>query len=82
MTSLHLSTTGIASTSTDDKTYAFIEAKLASVGAQRDALAFQISRALEGAEFGGVPISNTTASKLLAKANDLLSTIHELDASF
>jgi hypothetical protein len=82
MTSLHLSTTGLASTSSKDKTYALIETKLADIGAQRDALALQISQALEGAEFGGVPISNTTASMLLAKANGLLSKIHELDASF
>jgi len=82
MTSLHLSTTGLASTSAKDKTYEQIELKLADIGAQRDALALEISQALEAAEFGGVPISTLTASMLLAKANGLISKIHELDASF
>jgi len=82
MTSLQLSTTALASTSSKDKTYELIETKLADIGAERDALALQISQALEGAEFGGVAISNSTASMLLGKANSLLEKIHELEASF
>ncbi|MEA2675113.1 MAG: hypothetical protein QOI92_2305, partial [Chloroflexota bacterium] len=82
MTSLRVSTTALASTSTGDRTYALIETKLADLGAQRDALALEISRALAGAEFGGVAISNSTASKLIGKANGLLDKIHQLEADF
>jgi hypothetical protein len=82
MTSLRVSTTGLASTSAKDKTYELIETKLASLGAQRDALALQISQALEAAEFGGTAISNSTASKLIGKANGLLDKIHQLEADF
>jgi hypothetical protein len=82
MTSLRVSTTGLASTSNGDKTYSLIETKLANLGAQRDALALQISQALEGAEFGGTAISTSTASKLIGKANGLLDKIHELEAAF
>jgi hypothetical protein len=82
MTSLRVSTTALTSTSTGDKTYALIETKLADLGAQRDALALQISQALAGAEFGGVAISNSTASKLIGKANGLLDKIHQLEADF
>jgi hypothetical protein len=80
MTSLRVSTTGLASTSAKDKTYELIETKLADLGAQRDALALQISQALEGAEFGGNAISSSTASKLIGKASGLLDKIHELEA--
>jgi hypothetical protein len=82
MTSLRVSTTALASTSTGDRTYALIETKLANLGAERDALALQISQALAGAEFGGVAISNSTASKLIGKANGLLDKIHQLEADF
>jgi hypothetical protein len=82
MTSLRVSTTALASSSTGDRTYGLIETKLADLGAQRDALALQISQALEGAEFGGNPISNSTASKLIGKANGLLDKIHQLEADF
>jgi hypothetical protein len=82
MTSLRISTTALASTSVGDRTYGLIETKLADLGAQRDALALQISQALAGAEFGGVAISNSTASKLIGKANGLLDKIHQLEADF
>jgi hypothetical protein len=82
MTSLRVSTTALASSSAGDQTYALIETKLADLGAQRDALALQISQALEGAEFGGTAIGGTAASKLIGKANGLLEKIHELEAEF
>ncbi|HXI46746.1 MAG TPA: hypothetical protein VNH13_10625, partial [Candidatus Acidoferrales bacterium] len=82
MTSLRVSTKALASSSAGDKTYNLIETKLANLGAQRDALALQISQLLEGASFSGQAISSSDASKLLGKANGLLDKIHELDAEF
>jgi hypothetical protein len=82
MTTLHLSTTALASSSSNDHTYALIESKLQGLNSQRDALALQISVALENAEFNGQPISNSTASQLIGKANGLLQKAHDLDASF
>jgi hypothetical protein len=82
MTSLRVSTTALASTSSKDGTYELIETKLVNLGAQRDALALQISQALEAAEFAGVPINNATASKLIGKANGLLDKVHQLEADF
>jgi hypothetical protein len=82
MTTLHLSTTALASSSANDKAYAQIETKLLGLNTQRDNLALQISNALESAEFSGQPISNSLASKLVGKANGLLQKAHDLDASF
>jgi len=82
MTTLHLSTTALASSSSKDHTYALIESKLQDLNAQRDALAVQISIALNGAEFNGQAISNSLASQLIGKANGLLQKAHDLDASF
>ncbi|HLX34981.1 MAG TPA: hypothetical protein VKR30_07000 [Candidatus Limnocylindrales bacterium] len=82
MTSLDLSTKALASNSAKDKTYGLIESKLATIGAQRDALALQISQALDAAEFSGTTISNSQASSWIGKANGLLEKINELDASF
>jgi hypothetical protein len=82
MTTLHLSTTALASSSSNDKTYALIESKLQDLNAQRDALALQISVALQGAEFDGQPISNSLASQLIGKSGGLLQKAHDLDASF
>src|SRR4029077_6279532 len=76
MTTLHLSTTALASSSTNDKTYAQIETKLLGLNTQRDNLALQISTALESAEFSGQPISNSLASQLIGKANGLLQKAH------
>jgi hypothetical protein len=82
MTTLSVSTKALASSSSKDGTYTLIESKLQQLGAQRDALALQISQALEAAEFSGTPISNSTASQWIGKANGLLQKAHELDASF
>jgi hypothetical protein len=82
MTTLQVSTKALASTSSKDKTYALIESKLQNLNAQRDALALQISSALDGAEFGGVAITNSQASQWIGKANGLLDKAHELNASF
>jgi hypothetical protein len=82
MTTLHLSTKALASSSSNDHSYAQIESKLLDLNAQRDALALQISVALEGAEFNGQPISNSLASQLIGKAYGLLQKAHDLDESF
>jgi hypothetical protein len=82
MTTLQLSTKALASTSSKDKTYELIESKLQDLDAQRDALALQISTALDNAEFGGVAITNSQASQWTGKANALLDKAHELNASF
>jgi hypothetical protein len=82
MTTLHVSTKALSSSSSNDQTYALIETKLQDLNARRDALALQISQALDGAEFGNQPISNSTASQLIGKAYGLLQKAHDLDASF
>src|SRR5262249_55016108 len=82
MTTLDLATKGVASDASTDHTYQLIDSKLADLNARRDALALQISQALDAAEFQGVAIPTGTANSLLSKANDLLQKAHDLDASF
>jgi hypothetical protein len=82
MTSLSASTKGLASTSNNDKTYAYIESKLQSLDTDRDKLALQISQAITAAEYGGQAITVEQASTFIEKANALLEHVHQLDAKF
>jgi hypothetical protein len=67
--SLSASTVALAG---DDATYASIEAQLAAITTQRDALAAQMIQILEGAEFGGQAISLNAAIPLVVQAEELL----------
>ena len=76
LASLHASTVAIESgSSLDDSAYASIENQLASYTAQRDGLVAQILPLLEGAEFNGTPIPDSTAHSLVQQAQALLSSI-------
>lgn len=71
MDTLSVSTKALESNSANDATYNSLESSLGSLTAERDALAGQISAALNGAEFGGKPITLRDAVGLLVRA-DLL----------
>jgi hypothetical protein len=70
---LAASTKALASGSgSDDSTYVSLENQLASLGAQRDALAGQMIGLLEAAEFNGQPISQQQVQTLETQAQALL----------
>jgi hypothetical protein len=80
LATLTASTRALASNSAGDATYTGIENKLTSLGAARDALATQMQTLLIGAEFGGQPISATTAESLISKGQALLAQAGTLAA--
>jgi len=82
MTTLELSSKGLASNAAADATYTEIETDIQSITAQRDALALQMATALDNAEFYGITISPTDAAHFIAQANDLLDQAAALNASF
>ncbi len=77
MASLRIATRGITSTSPGDSRYLAVDARLAAWAARRDALAGQISNALNGAEFGGVAIRERRAEQLTEAANELVEAVVE-----
>ncbi len=76
METLKASTTALAST--DDATYNSIEAQIASLTSQRDALASQINAALSAAAFDGHALDEQQAKGLIDQANSLLDQAHTL----
>jgi hypothetical protein len=79
LTTLAASTRGIESgSSSDDSSYAQTESNLASLIAQRNALAADMISALEGAEFGGTPITEAQAHSLVARGQALLDAASAL----
>jgi len=80
MTTLQVSTSALASSSSNDQTYVHLSDKLATIGAKRDALALQMSTMLTAAAFGGQPIDHAQASGLIGKGEGLLEQAHELAA--
>src|SRR5262249_53423266 len=58
---------------TDDSTYTNLENELISLGNQRDTLATQMIKLLEGAEFNNQPITQQQAQPLIAQADGLLN---------
>ncbi len=79
LTTLAASTRAIESgSSTDDTDYANLESSIASLTAQRDALAAQMISALENAEFNGTPITEAQAQNLVAQGQAILSAAHSL----
>jgi hypothetical protein len=69
---LVLSNKGVSSASAGDQVYAADEAELASLGAQRDAVAAQIAGLLDSMAFGHRQFDNRTSSADSAKAGPLL----------
>src|SRR5579859_2130609 len=79
LTTLSASTRGIESgSSTDDSAYSNMENQISSLTSQRDALAAQMIGALEGAEFGGTPITEEQAQAFVAQGQALLDAAHAL----
>jgi len=78
MATLRASTKALASNDVGDATYTLIEAQIQSLTAQRDALASLMKGLLNGAEFGGQPISTGQAVSLIQQANQLLRAANNL----
>lgn len=72
---LAVSTTALAG---DDATYAALEASLAAISDQRDALAAQMLALLDGAEFHNQPLRHHDARRLVAQAHGLLAQVRAL----
>jgi len=72
---LAVSTTALAG---DDATYATLEAALAGISEQRDALAARMIAVLDGAEFHGRRLGRREPHRLIEQADDLLGQLREL----
>jgi hypothetical protein len=82
MDTLKASTTALASgSSADDGTYTSIESSIASLTAERDALAGRIKAGLAAAEFGSTPLDEQQAKGWIDQAQDLLNQAAALAAS-
>ena len=76
------STAALASGSaSDDSKYTDIDAKLATLGTQRDALATTIKAELDQAAFHGAKLDNGTTKAQLDQCNGLLASAAQLAAS-
>ncbi|HEX7837431.1 MAG TPA: hypothetical protein VF469_08210 [Kofleriaceae bacterium] len=62
----------------DDRTYAALEASLAGISAQRDALAARMIALLDGAEFHGRELRPGEVRRLIEEADDLLDEVRAL----
>jgi hypothetical protein len=62
----------------NDSTYTRLENQLSSIGSRRDALAAQIIKVLEAAEFNGQPIDQHQAKQFIAQANALLNQVNAM----
>ncbi len=79
LTTLSASTRAMESgSSTDDSDYVNLENSIASLTAQRNALAAQMIAALENAEFSGRSISQRQARSLVAQGDAILDAAHSL----
>jgi hypothetical protein len=70
---LQANTFAIKSNDSGDATFSSCEAKIDSWTATRNNLAQQMNQALQGAEFGGVPVDHNTAQSLISQANALIA---------
>jgi hypothetical protein len=76
---LTASTTALTSgTDSDDSTYTSIQARIADLTTQRDALATQMKAALNAAAFGGQAIDERDARKLIEQGEELLEQARRL----
>jgi hypothetical protein len=79
MNTLKASTKALKSGSAaDDSTYTQVEAQIASLTAQRDALASQMKALLDGATFGGQALNEQQAKQLISQGEALLEQAREL----
>ena len=67
------STKALESSDANDATYTSIEAQIASLTTQRDALASTIRQALNDAAFNGGNITNAQAQQWITQANALIA---------
>jgi hypothetical protein len=76
LTTLAVSTRALESGSaSDDSTYTNLENQLSTLGSQRDGLASQMIALLEGVEFSGQAISQSTAKSLISQGQALLNQV-------
>jgi hypothetical protein len=75
------STKALKSTDPADATYTSKEASIASLTAQRDALAAQIRSAIDGATFASQPIDATQAASWISQSQTLLASADALSAA-
>ena len=79
MDTLRASTKALKSGSAaNDHTYTQIEGQIASLTAQRDALASQMKALLNGATFDGQALNEQQAKQMIAQGEQLLENAHEL----
>ncbi|HET9015406.1 MAG TPA: hypothetical protein VFN57_07405 [Thermomicrobiaceae bacterium] len=71
LTSLRVSTVEMRSDTPGDAQYQALDGALASLGAQRDALAGQMAAALEGSAFNNQPLNEVQARVMIAQARTL-----------
>ncbi len=69
---LRASTRALASSSPRDARYTSIESRLQALGAERDQAAGQIRALLDGAAFGGQPVSGWQAQALIRQGEEVL----------
>lgn len=79
LASLQASTAALKSNTAGDATYTQIEGQLASLTSQRDALASQMSKQLNDAEFSGHAIDEQQAKDLISQGQALLAQANELN---
>jgi hypothetical protein len=68
----------VSGSASDDSTYTNVENQLASLISERDSLAAQMLSLLEGAEFGGLSISEQQAQSLVAQGQALIAEANAL----
>jgi hypothetical protein len=73
--SLKVSTAALASNSDNDEVYTRLEGTIAAWQQQRDVIAHQMRALLEGAAFGGNPISEQQAKRLISQGQHLLNQV-------
>ncbi len=78
LATLSASTRALESNSSGDATYADLENQLATLTSDRNALATTMIGLLEGAEFGGQPISEHQAQSLVSEAQVLIAEANAL----
>jgi hypothetical protein len=81
LNSLAVSTAALASNSEADQTYNRLEGRIADWQTRRDAIAGQMNKLLEGAAFGGQPISEGQARRLIRQGQQLLAEVASCAAS-
>jgi hypothetical protein len=78
MDTLKVSTKALASDDTSDATYTSLEAKIANLTSQRDALAAQIRGVLDGVAFHGQTLTEQQAAGYITQAQALIDQAHQL----